>query len=169
MLDPQDRASCLLSSTLARCSLSISCFFASPSSSYTRTPRCASSSRLLYSCIFPSSSRWGLRAPGPVLTWAIGEEEEDPSFDAPDCNASARLSIAAVASAAEMVPGVILQPRRTRMLHRLPFSSLRALRRSHVPSLKVQEQQAQQPIQNVVANTSLLHKPLPHLGAPGSP
>ena len=110
MLDPQDRASCLLSSTLARCSLSISCFFASPSSSYTRTPRCASSSRLLYSCIFPSSSRWGLRAPGPVLTWAIGEEEEDPSFDAPDRNASARLSIAVVASAAEMVPGVILQP-----------------------------------------------------------
>ena len=30
MLDPQDRASCLLSSTLARCSLSISCFSPHP-------------------------------------------------------------------------------------------------------------------------------------------
>ena len=37
-------------------------------------------------------------------------EEEDPSFDAPEHSASARLSIAAVAAAAEMVPGIILQP-----------------------------------------------------------
>ena len=39
-----------------------------------------------------------------------GGEEEDPSFDAPEHSASACLSIVAVAAAAEMVPGVILQP-----------------------------------------------------------
>ena len=39
-----------------------------------------------------------------------GGEEEDPSFDAPEHSASAHLSIAVVAAAAEMVPGIILQP-----------------------------------------------------------